>query len=131
MQKIGEFTDVSTLEPFLNGKCCQNSIENIKEDPECSDENENILKYVMKEQMNKDRIDLITEGNYKTTNEKYVRRLSNQHTSFTAIATEITKKLDALKDINHDGTGTKLLIDDRADGIGYYNLDKPCNTYRL
>ena len=122
MQKIGEFTDVSTLEPFLNGKCCQNSIENIKEDPECSDENENILKYVMKEQMNKDRIDLITEGNYKSTNEKYVRRLSNQHTSFTAIATEIKRKLDALKDIEHDGTN-KLLEIDTIDGVDYYKIN--------
>ena len=91
--RVGEFSDVSTIDPLFGKKCCTNFSKEINEDPECSDDNENILLELMLEQMNPGRIDLRAAGNYPTTNEKYINRLINEHKTIMGIIQLLRKKM--------------------------------------
>ena len=92
--RIGEFSDVSTIDPLLGEKCCTNFNADKNKDPECLDKNENILVRLMMEQMNPGRIDLRAVGNYSTTNEKYINRLINEHKTVTSILSLLEKKME-------------------------------------
>ena len=123
--QVGEISDVSTIEPLFNGRCCQNYEKDVKEDPECSDENDNILKQVLKEHMRNKRIDLINQTSGKTLNEKYIKRLNNQHIGFMESYTKIHKKLSHIKSIQVHGED--LLTNREEDGLIEYFINKGIN----
>ena len=83
--RVGEFSDVSTIDQLFGEKCCTNFNKEANEDPECSDDNENILRQLVLEQMNPGRIDLRAAGSYSKTNEKYINRLINEHKTVTGM----------------------------------------------
>lgn len=119
--QVGEISDVSTIEPLFGGRCCQNYEKDVKEDPECSDENDNILKQVLKEHMINNRIDLITQHNGKTLNEKYIKRLNNQHIGFMELYRKTNEKLAHIKQIK---VGSDDLLEEKEDdGLISYHIN--------
>ena len=92
--RVGEFSDVSTIDQLFGEKCCTNFNKEANEDPECSDDNENILRQLVLEQMNPGRIDLRAAGSYSKTNEKYINRLINEHKTVTGMIELLEQKMN-------------------------------------
>ena len=114
LARAGEISDVSSIEPLFGGKCCTNYNDDEKADPECSDENENILKIVLQYHVNNYKMDLLSPGNYSSSIEKYISRLINENETLVRI---LTKNRQAMKDVNKNNNDEKIFTDD-------YELDE-------
>ena len=113
LSRIGEISDVSSIEPLFGGKCCTNYNDDEKEDPECSDENERILKQLLVHNITDLKIDLLGPGNFSSSNHKYISRLINENDTLLRILHKI--RFD-MKEVNKNNS-KKIFTDD-------YELDE-------